>query len=434
MALAAALLLSLCVAVAGCSDGGSGNAGARRSGQAKDVRQRLWKVDIGKEPANVSHLVNWATGDTVVRLVEHGTLRGFDARTGHVRWSLKAPRREDGVCTHSQRTNNAGVGVVAYGKDGKYGGKCDAVTAVDTHTGQKLWSRRLPHQLGQYGDPFDKGQKLTVGDRAVAAASDFYGEVKRFAVRSGKPLRKVRWYHKNSDDRARVVGDRIVVYLHSPESDSRHGQLAVYDVDSGKRLWRRQSSEPGHIDHVDAASSHPLTVGLASSSGKGTGLRSYDSHGKPLHTFGENDSFRPVPTAGRQGPALVGQFSNDGPGFTGLEPVYAFDPRSGKQLWRVHKSQLTPVGVVGDRFFGILQTRSARNGSHPATWRLESANMQTGQLSDRGAIPPANHKQHTGKDEGGTAGVAVDKQRMYLVQRSSDSPSHLYLTAYKLPR
>lgn len=120
--------------------------------------------------------------------------------------------------------------------------------------------------------------------------------------------------------------------------------------------------------------------------------------------------------------------------------MVAIDTHTGQKLWS--KRLLHQLGqysepfdqgqklTVGDRLFGISQKRSVRNGSRPFTWRLASVDMKTGQFSDRSVFPPLNH--HKKDKEESSVSVAVDKQRMYLIQ--SSNLSHLYLTAYKLPR
>jgi len=441
---AALLLLGTGGAAAGCSTesgesgGGSGEDSGRGSGGSEDTLVRQWKVDLGKDETDASS-VGWVTGDTVVLDVGGGGLRGFDTRTGRTRWALKPPAGKDGICNHAPAANRAGTGVVAYG-EGAHGTHCDTVTAVDTRTGHKLWTRKLPHELPSDGLDVSAGQALTVGERAVATASDIKGEVRRFAAGSGKPLRPVHGYRVRSHDTAKVVGRRVAVLTSGSGEHADERELAAYDVDSGKRLWKRREPELDGKDRMNAVSDDPLTVGVASSPGDGSGLRSYDGHGKTLHEFGVDDQFRQVFTAGRRhGRALVGQFSGAS-GLTGEEPVYALDPRSGKQLWRLVEPRLRPVGVSGDRFFGVLRRQRTGSGGDPeVVHRLMSASLDDGRLTHRGAVPPVHGGKHGGHGGGhgdeSVVGAAADTERLYLVQRPGldYDDDHLYLTAYAQP-
>lgn len=73
------------------------------------------------------------SGGTVVVFGAH-TVRGVDARTGDKTWSYRRSNRT--VCTAAQA---GGVAMVVY----ELAGNCDEVTALDSGTGKRRWTRTL---------------------------------------------------------------------------------------------------------------------------------------------------------------------------------------------------------------------------------------------------------------------------------------------------
>jgi hypothetical protein len=108
--------------------------------------------------------VAWRTGDrsaigvpqwggTVVVWSKH-TVRGLDARTGRQTWSYARSNRT--VCTAAQA---GGTTVAIY----QVNGNCDEVTAVDSQTGTRRWTRTLDMDgLPVYGQPTYQVLSFTV--------------------------------------------------------------------------------------------------------------------------------------------------------------------------------------------------------------------------------------------------------------------------------
>lgn len=84
-----------------------------------------------------------AIGGTVVTHDEH-TVRGRDARTGAQTWSYT--RTDRTVCTAVQAQS---VTLAVYRLDGN----CDELTAVDSQTGQRLWTRTLDKDGAEFDGP-----------------------------------------------------------------------------------------------------------------------------------------------------------------------------------------------------------------------------------------------------------------------------------------
>lgn len=84
-----------------------------------------------------------AVGGTVVTHDAH-TVRGRDARTGAQTWSYT--RTDRTVCTAIQAQD---VTVAVY----RLAGNCDELTAVDSQTGQRLWTRTLDKDGAEFDGP-----------------------------------------------------------------------------------------------------------------------------------------------------------------------------------------------------------------------------------------------------------------------------------------
>jgi outer membrane protein assembly factor BamB len=74
------------------------------------------------------------------------SVRGRDARTGAVMWSYT--RTDRTVC---QAIQDQGVSVAVF----EHGGNCDEITALDSGTGARRWTRTLDKGEGQGGQPVD---------------------------------------------------------------------------------------------------------------------------------------------------------------------------------------------------------------------------------------------------------------------------------------
>jgi hypothetical protein len=82
-------------------------------------------------------------GGTVITHNRH-TVRGRDARTGRQTWSYTRTDRD--VCTAIQ---TQGVTVAVY----KLHGNCDEITALDSGTGKRIWTRTLDKDGAEFDGP-----------------------------------------------------------------------------------------------------------------------------------------------------------------------------------------------------------------------------------------------------------------------------------------
>ncbi|WP_436980932.1 hypothetical protein [Streptomyces sp. enrichment culture] len=102
-----------------------------------------------QEPDDV--VATWLTDDTVVAVTAHGTW-ALEAATGQRRWNLNVRETSLAPCAASPEPNADGIAAmifedVAGPPDTEESRRCDTVGAVDTRTGELLWSVRLDGAL-----------------------------------------------------------------------------------------------------------------------------------------------------------------------------------------------------------------------------------------------------------------------------------------------
>jgi outer membrane protein assembly factor BamB len=109
---------------------------------------------IGLQPASTPLTRAWTTSDTTAiglpyfdgTVITHDqhTVRGRDARTGAQTWSYT--RTDRAVCAAIQ---TQGVTVAVY----RLHGNCDQLTALDSDTGQRKWTRTLDKDGAEFNGP-----------------------------------------------------------------------------------------------------------------------------------------------------------------------------------------------------------------------------------------------------------------------------------------
>jgi hypothetical protein len=131
---------------------------------------------------------------------------GLDAATGEVRWQW-APS-SGRICDTSPGVNTAGVlGVLLDAGPGK----CARVAALDTATGQLLWSRTVPGS-----PPYWQGLAVGVGERTVLAQM-FCDEVVRYAAGTGRRLASLAPRDRKCAMES-AIGQGLVAVIDDPET------------------------------------------------------------------------------------------------------------------------------------------------------------------------------------------------------------------------
>jgi outer membrane protein assembly factor BamB len=156
-----------------------------------DIEQ-LWatpKAEGGRGATN--YVVNeiWVTDSAIVNAQSAG-VSAHDPATGEELWRVEPPDGAEELCNASTGVNADGIGALLFSVPGEQGAlrdypSCRVVAAVDTHTGEVLWSHELP------GDSFAQQQPLTVGARVIAVSLGMQQQGDsffRFAIAGGEEL------------------------------------------------------------------------------------------------------------------------------------------------------------------------------------------------------------------------------------------------------
>ncbi|WP_347178630.1 PQQ-binding-like beta-propeller repeat protein [Streptomyces iconiensis] len=410
------LALGMATAVAGCTEEGGASA--------SDGGVRLWKKHVAVDARDTDL---WVTERHVMLRAGDGRLEGRDPRTGTRKWSLKPPEGMGLLCAVAP-PNEEGIAAAAYGQQ-ESSGTCPRLAAVDTRTGERLWEKRLPGKESTYVRP-----SLTVGDKAIGVAPHS-GPALRVSLRSGDVVSR---HHEGCPACPSTTAaiDRRLVTLSAQNIRGRQ-QLTAYDVDSGRRVWRREERFTVPAVFADTLSGRPLITSLMHSAI--SELRTYDDHGKLLHEVGgTNEDFSLVPYADG---APVGKrrlvVQHDDWAGSGRDllvgDLHAYEPRTGKRLWRLRNNgsrQFDPSGIAGDRLYGVVTERKKRGTgkSRQERW-FAVADLDSGRVTKKGAVPSIDNG--SGNRDMSVTALRNDDERMYLVQESGRS--EYYLTAYPLP-
>lgn len=154
-------------------------------------------LPVGAPSPNLQQ--TWRTGDraaigtpqwggTVVVWSAH-TVRGLDARTGRQTWSYT--RTDRTVCTAAQA---AGTTIAVY----RNGGNCDEVTALDSATGARSWTRTLDED----GKPINGSPDYQV----LASTFVVYTPASIYAIDPGSGIDRWTFHHYGCTIEHVVVG------------------------------------------------------------------------------------------------------------------------------------------------------------------------------------------------------------------------------------
>ncbi|WGY02099.1 PQQ-binding-like beta-propeller repeat protein [Nocardioides sp. QY071] len=188
------------------------------------------------------------------RQPESKGLVGLDAATGQERWRVPAAA----VCAFPERAQD-GLLVIGYKPGGKDTGsdRCPTLAAVDAATGAVVWKRRIGG-VGSRSPVWDR--LVAVGDSTVSVKPVVCGPMRRYDLRTGKPLDRIEVVGSDgfSCDRWAVDGQWIA-QLETPDFGSR-SFLTLYDADTGERAFRRRFTD-GDLGQI--LSADPLVIELS---------------------------------------------------------------------------------------------------------------------------------------------------------------------------
>lgn len=336
---------------------------------------RAWQLPA---PAADDALVgSWLTGKLLIRASTEGGVTAYDLADGSAVWTAALPRSTahgaTRPCAMSPTLTEAGLGTVAFGKDGN---SCTALAGIDTTTGTVLWTVPLTdarHPVAMAADTYVQGGVATI------VSENFLGGLD---VRTGHRVWGFtpRGYYCN----AFTWGGDGVVLVDDYCADSKNRfTFTAYDGATGRRLWSQ--SQDAHTDVAHVFSGSPLIVSE--------------------HTSGE-DSVRVVAASGRSRKLAVGDTELspgngsdadhsarivDGvlitPGQTpkGTE-IDAFDVATGAKLWTYPAVALAKATTPDAPVYAVAGAATGR--------QLVRLEPRTGKVTAVAALPAETAHQH----------------------------------------
>jgi hypothetical protein len=202
--------------------------------------------------------------DGVVVLVTRAGAWGFDPESGDQLWRLEHP---DGgnlaPCAASDDVNDQGIGAVIF--EPEEGGGCTGVAAVDTGSGEVTWSEEVPVPQVNPLD-FADGVRVAVGERVITVNPNTWTSTpRRFAVADGEelpgfevPFDLDRCEGEESAWHATAEHAVLGITCARP-GDEPQGRLALFDTETGERLWTR-SEEPWFAELPWILADEPLAL------------------------------------------------------------------------------------------------------------------------------------------------------------------------------
>lgn len=356
MTIAALLALLTTAACTGGSDDGDEKP-ERGAAPAPKTLKPLWTV---AQESSMGSGVVWVRDGIVAVYSEGGSagLRGYDQDSGKKRWEVEPPKGTTGICGVSRSPNADGVAGVLF-STGATRTDCDRAAAVDASDGTVRWTEDLGTQADSGGTP-----TVSVSEETLVASGSC-DEVRRFRISDGKRLPTLV-----PRDRAcahdSVHDGRGIAVLDDPDSSSapegspRRSEFALYDPDSGKKLWHRPVAPVGSAMHRIIAHD-PLTLETTEKGHRF--VRTYDDKGGVRHLIGKELDMKESPGSPVTGDGvLVTSYAND-------PRAHAYDLRTGKELWQRDLDRATLLGVSGDRALATYTVLPQGKRQHE-TWLL----------------------------------------------------------------
>jgi outer membrane protein assembly factor BamB len=259
---AAAALAVCALLLAACSGGGGDDEDhepvptAAPDETKSNAMTRLWETPpVDGAPRVSSFWINdiWVT-DAAVVFVQSAGVWGYDPGSGEELWRLAPPDGADALCAATPDVNGDGIGALLYHRaqdpsgEGETG--CSVVAAVDTGSGEILWSHDLSDREGSASITASGPPPLSVGEEVIAVNFNSRGYFFRFAIDGGEELPELEvpggedcqpyeWLHSATYTIGLSACDAV---------DPERTEGYVYDTESGVRLrhlsWSVTASPP----------------------------------------------------------------------------------------------------------------------------------------------------------------------------------------------
>ncbi|QCW51913.2 PQQ-like beta-propeller repeat protein [Nocardioides dongxiaopingii] len=322
--------------------------------------EEAWSVG-GRDPRQV------VVADDLVVLASDAAVVTVRSDTGEEvsRWT---PPRGRTVCQVSDTVGADGVvGVLVQQRGWR---TCAGAVALDVRTGTVRWQRVLgstdPDLAPGERDRYHSVDGIAVTDRTVLVTT-FCSEVRRFALDDGRVLDSLVPRDTACRNESAILGDRVAVldYELGPDdtvdetgtgwipAESGAGAIALYDADSGRRLWSHLVRDHRYAEVHDVVAVDPVVLTTTIQGRPATRLWSED--GEPGAHVGKtppSSLFREpsLEVLGRSGDLLVGRY----PESADSSVLHAYDLATGAERWTLAPPVppggfVTGAAVDGDR-------------------------------------------------------------------------------------
>jgi outer membrane protein assembly factor BamB len=421
----------------------SGHPTADATPRPKNAMTREWhtsSVGIGSQKdAIVGRLGLWPSASTLTHVTQGG-VRGYDIATGKEKWVARPPKGAGTPCAGSAEVNDSGVGAVMYrhaaaaaadadaDTDAANGrsGNCSVVAAIDTRTGDVLWSKDLT-------DPEEPASasavEVTVGAKTVAVNLRAGRAVHRYSAADGDELSALKPPEKVACEDPRMVHSAVsVVSLADCDDPDNAGRMTVYDTDTGRVRWSTPVKSHRDLFAGEVVADRPLTLYAAASST----LRTYSSRGELRHSIPMKGADAQGSTISLQdghlvgGSVLVTRVVAEGEGLDG-DSYAGYDLNTGARLWK----RVLPEGarLLGVEHGSVLAVSSASRT--PYRYELSKIGLRDGKVSPEGVAPVGDDDQADGVTAGIPIALAWDERRLYFSVRSGTDKPRTHLLAYR---
>ncbi|MGW4692625.1 outer membrane protein assembly factor BamB family protein [Kitasatospora cineracea] len=385
----AALAVLVTAGVLAMSDDGDKPAAQSPQGSSQNIavaHTKSWTVPAdqaaaGAQGADDTLVGSWLLADSVVRADGTG-VHAYALADGKPTWTLKAPADGAVPCGLSPAVNAAGLGAVAYRPAADPKSPCSTVAAVDTKSGQAVWTKTLSDAKDSYTT-----HVAVTDDKVVAVGDD---KASAWAAADGAEA----WQYTGQGKFCTLSGNAgaSVVVLHSRCADSTPADQAVaLNASDGKvKFWRGLNNQPTTVTVLSAEPAVVLTTGEKPADDRvfAWGAEGDPAAEIPVAVEGGSrldvgrGSFDPVPAVYFQGSTMFAAVVPDGGG--NPTAITAYDLATGKPQWRTpvaEKSKARPIGVDA----GGLVAAADERGDQPA--HLSRFALAGGQETQGGAFP-----------------------------------------------
>jgi outer membrane protein assembly factor BamB len=366
----------LALAVVGAVGGGAVVA-MHRGDAAPSASRHLKQVWQVASPAADDELVgSWVTDKLLVRASTRGGVTAYSLADGSTAWTAALPAKAAGAgtqpCAMSPTLTAAGLGTVAFGKDGH---TCTSLAGIDAATGTVLWT--VP--LVDAGHKTAMGaQTFLQGDVATVVGENFLGGLD---VRTGHRVwgLKSRGYYCN----AYTWGGPGVVLVDDYCADSgTHFTLTAYDGATGRTLWSQ--TQDAHTDIAHVFSGSPLIASEHKAGEDSVRVVAPSGASRKL-AVGNTELLPGNDSAADHSARLVGGVLVTPATTAAGSEVDAFDTATGAKLWSYPATALATSAADGDRVYALAGSPSAP--------QVVALDPRTGHATAVAALPAATGKR-----------------------------------------